>query len=201
MTYPFALTFVACVVLLTFSQTPSSSSAVSRCSLTPEQAPELRGIRLRMSPEQLLALFPEDRNQQAITQAIKESKRTDKYGFGRFDLRPDRETANPRFEGINYIAVDLLDERVTSFHIAYVGPEWNTADQFVAKLSDALRLPSSSWERSDDTRQSLKCDGFRVEAYAFSAQSWVRVHDTSAPRVVEDRREAVKEKKRQAFKP
>jgi len=170
--------------------------------LTREQAPEIRGIRLGMSTEQILGLFPDDTNRQRITEAIKDSKRVDSYGLGRFDLRPDKEAANPKLAGINYITVEVVDERVTSFQIEYAGTQWKTVDQFVAKLSEGLRLPSSSWERGD-LSSHLKCDGFRVEAYAFqgSTQSLVRVRDTSAPQVVEDRREAAKEKARQAFKP
>jgi len=170
--------------------------------LTREQAPEIRGIRLGMSSEQLLSLFPEDINRQRIAEAIREAKSVDKYGVGFFDLRPDREIANPRFAGVNYITVAMLDERITSFHIEYSGPEWKTVHQFVAKLSEGLRLPSSSWEGGVESSQ-LNCDGFRIEAQAFkgSTQSFVRVRDTSVPDVVEARREAAREKARQAFKP
>jgi hypothetical protein len=155
-----------------------------------------------MTTEQLLSLFPDDFNRERIMGAVKESKRDQKYGAGRFDLRADNEIPNPRFAGVKYITVELLDERVTSFQIAYAGPEWNTVDAFVAKLSEALRLPGESWEPGSDSR-SMKCDGFTVDAYAFgdSSESWVRVHDTSAPRVVENRRQVEKEKERQAFRP
>ena len=203
MKYPFVLTLMACVALLTVGQTPTGSSTASRCSLTREQAPELRGIRLAMSVEQLLSLFPENSHRQVITNAVKESKRADRFGLARFDLLLDREVANPRFAGVNYITVELIDERITSFHVAYAGPEWKSVDQFVTKLSEALRLPNSAWESGGESLQSLKCDGFRVDAYASNQipASWVRVQDTSAYRVVEDRREAAKEKVREAFKP
>ena len=203
MKYAAFLTFVTFVSLVSAVPTLSGSSANSKCSLTRTQAPEIRGIRLGMTTEQLLGLFPEADNRLSITEAINKSKQVDKYGVGRFDLRADQRIPNPRFRGVNYITVDLIDERVTSFHIAYAGPEWNTVDQFVARLSDALQLPNSAWEPGDESRQSLKCDGFVVEAYAFrgSAESWVRVQDTSAYRMVEDRRKAAKEKERQAFRP
>lgn len=202
MKYVFLLTLVACFALPTVTQTPSGSSADLRCSLTREQAPEIRGIRLGTSTEQLLSLFPEEANRQRITDAIQNSKRVDSFGVGRFDLVPDKEVANPKLAGINYITVEVIDERVTSFHIEYAGIEWKTVDQFTAKLSEGLRLPRSSWESGVDSSH-LNCDGFTVEAYASrgSRQSVVRVRDTSAPQVVEDRREAAKEKARQAFKP
>ena len=198
------LTFAACFALVSFSPTSSSSTANAGCSLTLGQSPEIRGIRLGMTAEQLLTLFPEDANRLGITEAIKRSKAADQYGVGRFDLRADSKTVNPRLTGISYITAEMIDERVTSFHISYTGPEWKTPDQFVAKLSEAFGLPNdASWDRGDESRESLKCNGFVVDGYAFkgSGENWVRVQDTSVPRLVEARREAAKEKERQAFKP
>jgi hypothetical protein len=157
-----------------------------------------------MTSGQLLTLFPEEANRHVITEAVKESQRADKYGVSRFDLRGDNTTVNPRLTGIKYITIELLDERVTSFHISYAGPEWKSVDQFVANLSDVFRLPkAASWEPADESRRSLKCSGFVIDVYAFqdARENWVRVRDTSVPRVVEARREAAKEKERQAFKP
>ena len=204
MKYAAVLTFAACVALLPVSQTLSSSTANSGCSLNLVQSPEIRGIRLGMTSEQLLSLFPEEVNQHAITEAIKQSHRVDKYGVARIDLRPDSKTVNPRWTGVNYITIELTDARVTSFHISYAGPEWKTVDQLVAKLSEVFGLPNvASWEPGDESRKSLKCNGFVVDVYAFrsAGENLVRVRDTSAPRLVEDRRKAAKEKERQAFKP
>lgn len=204
MKYSIVLTFAACIALLSVSSTKSSSTANFGCSLTRVQSPEIRGIRLGMTSAQLLALFPEEANRHGIAVAIKQSQRVDNYGVGRFDLRADSGVVNPRLTGINYITIELTDERVTSFHIAYAGPDWKTVDQFVAKLSEVLGLPNvASWEPGDESRKSLKCDGFAVDAFAFrdAGENWVRVHDTLAPRLVQDRREAAKQKERQAFKP
>lgn len=202
MKYPFVLTLIACCAFLTVSQTPGGASASSRCSLKPAQAPEIRGIRLGMSAEQLLSLFPESSNQQSITAAIRNSKSVESYGVSRFELRPEYATPNPRFEGVNYIHVELLDTRITSFQIEYKGFEWETVSQFVGRLSEGLRLPIESWD-SGASSSHMTCDGFRIDAYANrgSTQSIVRVVDTSTPQIVEDRRAAAREKVRQTFKP
>lgn len=202
MKYPFVLTLIACFSLLPVSQTPGGASAQSRCKLKPEQAPEIRGIRLGMSAEQLLSLFPEGSNQQNITAAIRNAKSVESYGVSRFELRPDNTTANPRFEGVNYIHVELLDTRITSFHIEYKGFEWENVSQFVRGLSEGLRLPIEFWD-SGASSSHMTCDGFRIDAYATtgSTQSIVRVVDTSTPQIVEDRRAAAREKVRQTFKP
>ena len=204
MKYAAVLTFVACVAVVSVSQTQSNSTVNSGCGLTVVQSPEIRGIRLGMASEQLLTRFPEEANRLAITEAIKRSKQVDQYGVGRFDLRADSKTVNPRLTGVNYITVELFDERVTSFHISYAGPEWKTIGQFVAKLSEAFGLPNdAAWEQVDESRESLKCHGFVVDVCAIrgAGENWVRLQDASAPRLVKDRREAAKEKERQTFKP
>jgi hypothetical protein len=202
MKYVSLLILVACASFVCAGQTPSGSTGKSRCTLTRAQAPEIRGIRLGMTAEQIVALFPEDGNRLRISEAVKQSKKAQNYGVARFDLQPERETPNPRFAGVNFITIELLDERVTGFHVGYIGPEWNSVDQFVAKLSETLRLPGVSWEQAGDNAR-LMCDGFAMNASVSSGstQSWVRVQDTSTARVVEDRRQVDKEKARQAFKP
>jgi hypothetical protein len=203
MKYLFGLTLVASVALLTLGQAPRVSAAMSRCTLTRDQFPEIRGIRLGMSTDQLLRLFPEEANRARIDQAITASKQAGAYGVGRFDLWPEKAAPNPRLEGVNYITIELIDQRVTSFNVTYIGPEWKTVDQFVTRLSEGLRLPLAFWEPGGETSQHMRCEGFKVDAYTSrgSTESTVRVQDTSAPQLVEDRREAAKEKARQAFKP
>lgn len=204
MKYAALLTLLTCVSLVSFSQTPvGSSSPTQKCSLTRAQSPEIRGIRLGMTAEQLLALFPDEYNRRRINEAIDWSKRPKSYGVGRFDLGSFTQVPDPKFAGVNYITVEMLDERVTSFHISYRGPEWNSVDQFVAKLSETLRLPTASWEPPAGSQQSLKCDGFVVDAFVSSEslQNGVRVQDTSVNGVVSERRQTAKDKERQAFKP
>jgi hypothetical protein len=155
-----------------------------------------------MPIDQLPSRFPEEDNRRRINEAIIAGKRPDSYGVAGIELRPDKQSTNPRFAGVNYIAVWLLDERVTSFHVEYTGTAWSNVDQFVAKLSEGLRLPAASWEGNQQSSH-LTCDGFKVEAYASTGTEWsmVRVVDPSVPQVVAGRREAEKERARQAFKP
>lgn len=196
MTY---LLFVACVTLITLVQSP----AMSKCNLTREQSPEIRGVRLGMTTDQLLSRFPDFDNRERINSAIAQSQRPESYGAATFDLLPDREKANPRFAGVNSITVWLIDQRVTKFYVTYRGPEWKTVDQFVAKLNEGLRLPGSAWDPGNQTGQRMSCDGFTVEAYISSGSpvSGVAVQDPSAPQIVEDRREAARDRVRQAFRP
>ena len=192
-----------CFAATAKGQSSTSATANQPCKLTVAQSPEIRGVRLGMTAAKLLAAFPEENNQAAIENAIKVSKQPASYGVGRLDLR--RDPTNPRFSFVNYITVEILDERVSRFHVAYVGPEWKSTEQFIAKLSEAFHLlPAENWSgAATDMNSSLKCDGFEVNVFRSigNIDSSVSVRDVSAPQTVHNRREADKEKVRQAFKP
>jgi hypothetical protein len=199
------LSLILCVTATIRGQVAGSSSANSQCVLAVAQSPEIRGIRLEMSAEKLMAAFPEELNRTAIDKAIKDSKKPENYGLGRTDLRPAIGVANPKFVDVNWISVDLLDERVTSFTIGYVNPAWSSVDQFITKLSETLQLPApEKWGGEPGSpNKFLKCDGFGVSALANPGTygGMVSVRDALASQTVANRREAEKEKARKAFKP
>jgi hypothetical protein len=191
-------------LLLWLTTTSLGQTATPPCSLTRAQSPEIRGVHLGMISDKLASVFPEDENRISIEKAVKESKRADNYGDARFTLQPNKEVANPKFLGVNSISIEILDERIASFQVSYVGPQWNSVDQFIAKVADAFHLPAgSSWASVSEYQKSLKCDGFAISAFVIKGSSnpIVSVGDISTSNVVSDRREAAKEKERQAFKP
>ena len=181
-----------------------SPNTTSQCALTVAQSPEIRGVRLGTSTSKLLTLFPETMNRMAIDAAVRDSKRADSYGYGNFELRPDNSSANEKFSGVEFISIQMLDERVTSFYVSYTGPYWNSLDQFIGKLSASLNLPAAEnwkWEGGDSVK-SLKCNGFSVVVHSSGgANNYVAVRDTAAPEIITSRRDAAREKARQAFKP
>jgi hypothetical protein len=102
------------------------------------------------------------------------------------------------------MTVEILDEHVTAFYVAYVGPRWANVDQFITTLSDAFHLPAAeSWKQEGGSRKVMKCGDFAiyadVEIRGLNHHVWVR--NESAQKVVNQRREAEEEKERQAFKP
>ena len=180
------------------------TAAAPQCSLTRAQSPEIRGVRLGMSTDKLAAVFSEDENHTSIDRAVKESKRVDNYGDARFTLHPNKEVANPNFSGVNWVGIEILDEHVASFQVSYVGPEWNNVDEFIAKVADAFHLPTGSvWASANEYQKSLMCDGFVLSAFVTKGSNnpILSVGDTSTRKLVSERREAVKEKERRAFKP
>ena len=195
------LALLVCMAATIQAQSPNASS---QCTLSVAQSPEIRGIRLGLSVDKLLLLFPEDANRNAIQQGVRDSKRADNYGMARFDLRADPAVTNARFSGVGVITVEMLDEHVTSFYVSYDGPYWKSVDQFIGKLSEALKLPSvDNWKmEAGDSSRSLQCNGFSVSVHTSGgANNYVWVRDASVQESVKDRREASREKARQAFKP
>ena len=199
------LSLILCVTATIRGQVAGSSSANSQCALAVAQSPEIRGIRLEMSAERLMAAFSEELNRAAIDRAIKESKKPANYGFGRTELRPVIGVTSPKFVDVNWISVEFLDERVTSFTIGYGNPAWSSVDQFITKLSETLQLPApEKWSGEPGSPSKyLKCEGFGVNALASPGNygGMLSVRDALAYQTVANRREAEKEKARKAFKP
>lgn len=192
-----------CFAATAKGQSSTSATANQPCKLTVAQSPEIRGVRLGMTAAQLQAAFPEAVNQVGIESAIQASKVPMNYGLGRVTLQASQTAPSPKFANINHIGVDLLDGRVSGFYVGYVGPEWKSTEQFISKLSEAFHLlPAPNWSgATSDPQRSLKCDGFVINANSGGNYSSVSMSDVSASQTVPNRREADKEKVRQAFKP
>src|SRR5947209_4793490 len=58
------------------------------CQLTLPGAPDIKGIRLGMTPEQVLALFPGSNEDAEIRSSL--SKPPSQFGVSAFSLRPDK---------------------------------------------------------------------------------------------------------------
>src|SRR5437660_12601337 len=97
------------------------------CSLTQAGAPEIKGLRLGMTPEQVLALFPGSGEDAELRSrlAIPPSK----FGVSSFVIRPDKYQSKETFAGISQITFTLLDGRVSTFSAGYNGPEWSHVDK------------------------------------------------------------------------
>jgi hypothetical protein len=186
--------------------------------MTADQLSEIRGLRLGMSVDDVSAAFPEDSSKNAIQKAANDAKKPDAYGFGATTLFPGPES-NSKFAGVQSISLQLLDERVSMFRVDYAhGTTWKSADQFVNRLADAFHLPAANrWTRANqfgkpyETESAtvdygvrlLTCNGFTVLATISNGNgsSAIIVKNPEAEQVVDGRREATKEKARQAFKP
>jgi hypothetical protein len=103
-----------------FSKAPKPSPKnTSKCSLTAAQAPAIRGIKLGMSAEEIVSIFPGSSQRPEIKMALESSEGYPNYGVARlyFQLPTYPTVAKGRFAGIDGISVTLFDGRVAELQV------------------------------------------------------------------------------------
>jgi hypothetical protein len=190
---------------------PAQPQNTSKCSLTAAQAPAIRGIKLGMSAEEIVSIFPGSSQRPEIKTALESSEGYPNYGVATlyFQLSTYPTVAKDRFAGIDGISVTLFDGRVAELWVNYAGqdsrprgPLWPNVDEFIAKLSEAYALPAArDWRQVAQDDKVLECSGLNIEATAANGRASVSLRatksfDTSRERAAED-----EEKIRREFKP
>ncbi len=203
-----AAIFVAAAGL---AQTPAQNQNPSTCSLTPAQSPSIRGIKLGMSTDQILSIFPESSQRPEIKAALGNAEGYPHYGVVRlsFKLSTYPSVAKDRFAGVQEISVVLFDSRVTELGVFYEGrdvhsrgPSWFNVDDFIAKLSEAFALaPARDWLQNGQNVKTLKCSGMEIEASIVIGGGSISVRNTGYKDVFKERVAADEEKRRSEFKP
>lgn len=187
----------------------SQALSQTRCSLTEATSPSIRGLRLGMSTQELLALFPGSVKSWAKEpKEIREAreKALDPNGNLPFWLvfDPTTDAARDQFASVDSVSVGVYKGRVTDFSLAYSGTEWNNIDQWVAKVSESLRLPGrQAWVTgpSEAPNKVLNCSGIEIEAAIQGGGSSIRIRNTEYLKGPDDRANTLHEKKRRDFKP
>lgn len=204
---------VATVVIMTalsaYAQTRGGNLSVTPCTLKASQAPEVRGIKLGMTAEDLLALFPGSVSEAGISQAVSKAPNFPSFGVVGLDIVPSRYSTKDRFAGIGYFNFVVLDGRLAQYEVQYQGapngPTWRNLDDFVGKIADAFQLPApNNWTMNayGASSKDLQCDGFKVRASNVNLSGYLRVSTAEAPLQVQQQRLAVfEEKARREFKP
>ena len=178
------------------AQTPIT--AAGDCKLTVAQAPAIRGLRLGMTIDQTLALFP---SAQADSD-VRGQLGGDYFGSQSAYVHPAEYEAKEKFVGVNFINLSFLDGRLTNFSINYKGPEWKSDEQFAASVAEALNLPGVGSWKPIPNGLALSCEGFRIGVLRTGANS-ISVNDlrVDVRKIVNDRAEVAREQARRAFKP
>ena len=173
------------------------------CNLTEANSPNIRGIRLGLTTQQLLAFFPGKTETQNINDTLEgaRAKHLETVSLG---LDPESQSSKDRFKGIGSLGVTLYRGRVIDFSAAYYGASWTSVNDWIAKLSEAYHLPGpAEWAAGPDETPNkvLKCNGFEVEAAVEGGGGSIRVRDTGYTREIEERANTEAERKRREFKP
>ena len=196
----------ASVLLMAISAYGQSDSS-QPCTLKLSQAPAVRGVRLGMTVDELLPMFPGSSDSVAIKQALSSAEGYPQFGEGQFGIDPSNWGNKERFSGINAYYFDVFDRRIVGLTIQYPrfpqGPRWQDPDDLVRRFSESFHLPGpKDWapEQGDSNRKKLKCDGFEVRVTA-GDQSSVGFYYSGWEGTRRERLAAFDEQKRRDFKP
>lgn len=179
----------------------------SMCTLTISESPAIRGIKLGMSVDQLLSLFPGSHERDHNKRALENSQAHPNFGIARLGFQPSEYSSavQERFAGISWISVVAFDGQITEIMVSYQdppkGPRWPHVDLFIAKLVETFGLPDlAEWLSTGVQSKTLKCSGFELRAGALSGGSFWLINrnyiDTWTERTAAD-----EERKRKEFKP
>lgn len=170
----------------------TASQEKQPCTLKFAGAPVVSGLRLGMTADELLALFPGSKDDTEITASV---RGVTSFGTATVVIRPDRYQSKEKFPGISQITVRLADGRVYEFTVNYNGPAYSHVDKFVAKFVEGTALPpTDQWDvyvGMDNQMKTLTCAEFEVRAFAGGQDgnlNYVVVKDLVADQKLKDRR-------------
>jgi hypothetical protein len=191
-----------------FTPTQPAAAGPTKCNLTPAQAPVFRGIRLGMSTDELLALFPRSKEQSNTIQALGYAEIN--YGEVRlgFDTRTYPENKEMFSNNIYSYNIMLFDSRVARFDVYYQFPNQNnrspnwTYMTWIPKLSETYKLPKpEDWVSTSVNYANIACQGFRINVEAHFNQASISIIGPPYEDQIKQRREAASEQLRRDFRP
>lgn len=202
-------TIFALAVLPDYSQAQTTSSGMSPCKLAVGQAPAIRGVKLGMKIEDVLAMFPGSAEKDQIKSEIGNIDGYPKFGLTSIYITPWEYSTKDRFAGIDDFRLVVLDARVVKYQVEYASPpnapSWRNVSDFINKLADSFKLPPAiNWDEDQNTpyQRKLRCDGFQLEASNLNLRGTLTVSTPeSASKKQQERRAAFEENLRREFKP
>jgi hypothetical protein len=190
------------LVAPTLAQTASRET----CRLSPNEFPALRGLRLGMSPDQVARIFPGETVRSKIDNAVAGARASGRYDNAFVEVLPDDYGATGQFAGVARVVMFFYRAKLVEFGFEYSdssegGVDWHGEDDFIAAVSEALRLPGpESWERGKYQERVLRCDGFEVQA-KMVPKAGLYIVDPSFIRDIEARQQAERDERRRSFRP
>ncbi|PWT93994.1 MAG: hypothetical protein C5B55_03475 [Blastocatellia bacterium] len=180
------------------SVTTSVVEQGSVCTLKLSEAPALYGLKLGMTIEQILDLFPGSKEDAELHSVLLASP--GRFGNSTFLITPSKYKSATDYAGISRVSISLLDERVSNFTIHFNGPLWPDVDKFIAKFGEGKELPPpDQWEAyagMETQMKTLTCLGFSIRVFAGGEDgslNYVLVQDLEADKKLRERRKKARE--------
>ena len=184
---------------------PPKKEEPPTCKLTAAQAPTVRGLRLGMTVDELIELFP-GANPNNLKGRVEEAKGY--WSFGKLGLNFPGTQHKDRLDKFSF-GVSLFDGRVESFFVQY--PFNNSSpygrvyskEQLIDKLVKSFGLPANEkWRDEYNAWLSLECQGFTLKVdYRGELNISVKDNSKSIEEQIKQRQAEDGEKKRAAFIP
>jgi hypothetical protein len=171
----------------------ASQEPKSNCSLTRATVPVVEGLKLGMTPDELVAALPGSKDDPEVKSGL--ARPASALGEFDFVVHTDKLQPKEKFEGIDHFTFGLLDGRASSINIGYKGPAYSHVDEFVTKFVKGTNLPPvDQWQGypgMDTQLKTLVCKDFEVRVFAGGEggnQNYVLLSDLEAKKTLKDRR-------------
>lgn len=179
-------------------QDPAANNEKPACTLNLSQAPNLKGLALGMTADDLLALFPGSKDDSEIRAEL--ARPANQFGTSSLFIKPSKYGGD-KFADIIQVTAKFLDGKVSNLMVGYNGPEWPHVDRFVTQLVEGTSLPPAdqwtAYTGLDTQLKILPCTSFEVRVFAGGAggaQNYVQLQDLEAEKTLKDRRDKAKAK-------
>jgi hypothetical protein len=198
------LLFISWFAVPASGQNFTQQTGDAKCTAKFAQALAIRGVHLGLSADELLAMFPDVVNKQVITQKLEAAKDYPYFGRAEIYLVPSGSISREKLTGVQEISLVLFDNRVVSFSVTYQGPptgaHWDSANEFLTKLSETLKLPAAAHWVTTDYSGNLNCEGVQIMVSAGGSGS-IYISTKDWNRQLDERQKAYHNLKRRQFKP
>ena len=181
-------------------ETAPAPPRVSNCGLAMPAAPSIDGLKLRMTPPEILALFPKSDQDSQISARV--AKAPSKYGVQGFLIRLQDYPPKNKTADITRVDVEFLDGKAYIYNFGFNGPQYQHVDDFVTKFIEGTGLPAASqWQDYPGMESQMKvltCQDFEVRVFAGGEGgnlNYVLLTDLEADKTLKDR---IKKAKAQA---
>jgi hypothetical protein len=207
MKYVFAVTILITATGFVYSQQTAVPS--TQCSLKLAQSPAIRGIKLGMTLDEVLALFPGSRYDEYIKNEIANVgfysgvETLPRFGVVHFGVTPAQYSTKQKFADIESLSFTFLDDRLVVYGVQYSRPPWPKLDEFIDKVAGAFHLPAADkWTSENSLRKNLECDSFRLQAFTRDGRAGLILRTDDDPVVTQrERRAASEAEARREFRP
>jgi hypothetical protein len=187
-----AFTFLSAFGLSLHAQTP--------CTVTIDQSPVVRGLKIGMSLGEVEAALGKKSSSSGTYDQ-------DGYGVGSWDI-PSRLLGPEQGRNLELVMLSFFDDTLTEATFSYTSEyKWDSIEQLIASFQATLKLPSA-WingpgRHPDDA--SIQCYGFSASASlpqaGLSLGPSLKIEDSTAAERILKRHREIDEKKRKEFKP